>query len=95
MLGFREEDFWATTPRAFFNAWQAHNRVEEEKLKRGWEQARFITLGMVNCWSKHPVSAIQYCRFPWEQEVVDAEEGRQRFEWLVKRHKRIDERHGR
>jgi hypothetical protein len=96
VLKFREEDFWAMTPRAFFNAFEANNKREEERFKREWEQARFIAVAMVNCWAKKPVSPTDYCHFPWEKyEIADPDEARKSFEYWYNRFKRIDERHGR
>jgi hypothetical protein len=95
VLKMTENEFWGMTPRVFFNAFDAYIKQREQDIHISWEQARFIAVGMVNCFLKKPIKNINYVRFPWETSVADPDEAKRQFDYWVKRFDRIERRYGR
>jgi len=61
-----EDEFWAITPRAFFNAVEGFESLRRTDL----EIARLQTLFSVNVWSKKPIrDPRQLWKYPWETGV--------------------------
>jgi hypothetical protein len=87
-LGMSEEEFWDTTPRAFFNALEGFEFLRRTDL----EVARLQTLYSINVWAKNPVRDPKALwTYHWEKKMVTAnqiKEQRERGLKLVKKWQR-------
>jgi hypothetical protein len=60
-----EDEFWDTTPRAFFNAVEGHQAEKQMEF----EVMRLQALCGVNVWIKKPITdPKQLWKYPWEIE---------------------------
>ena len=90
-LGMTEEEFWDTTPRAFFNAIEGH-QIEREMM---FDVMRLQALCQVNTWSKKPITDPKNLwKYPWEVEhkIVDVEKQRARARRAAEKMERIEKR---
>ena len=83
-----EDEFWSTTPRAFFNALEGFEFLRRTDL----EVARLQTLYSINVWAKTPVRDPKALwQYPWEKKIItpeDIEERREKGLKLVKKWQR-------
>lgn len=94
-LGMGEEDFWGTTPRAFFNAVEGFESLRRSDL----EVQRLQTLYIINTWVKKPIrDPKKLWSYPWEKVIVSDKEralAQRKAKYLVQKFDRIEKRHGR
>jgi len=87
-----EEDFWSTTPRAFFNAVEGFESLRRADL----EIQRYQTFRIVGSWVKirRPQDLF---RFGWETKIISDNEralAQRKAQYLSRKFDRIEKRHG-
>jgi hypothetical protein len=90
-LGMTEDEFWDTTPRAFFNAVEGH--LAERQMT--FEVMRLQALCGVNVWTKKPITDPQRLwKYPWENErkEIDIEQQKKRAQRVKEKMERIEKR---
>ena len=89
-LGMTEEEFWDTTPRAFFNAVEGH--MAERQMT--FEVMRMQTI--YSGFFKKPITdPKQLWKYPWEMEPkkeIDIEKQRARAKRVMEKMERIEKR---
>jgi hypothetical protein len=89
-----EEDFWSTTPRAFFNAVEGFESLRRADL----EIQRLQTLYSINMWAKKPIrDPKKLWSYPWERQYVSDKEkalAQRKARYLTEKIERIEKRHG-
>ena len=93
-LGMSEDEFWGTTPRAFFNAVEGF----ESKRRVDLEIQRLQTLYFVNTWASKPIrDPKKLWAYPWETSSVSDKQramASHRARRLAEKFDRIEKRHG-
>jgi len=87
-----EEEFWGTTPRAFFNAVEGFESLRRADL----EVQRLQTFRIVGAWVKVRKPKDLYT-FPWEMAIVSDKEralAQRKARYLSEKFDRIEKRHG-
>ena len=94
-LGMTEENFWDTTPRAFFNAVEGFESLRRTDL----EVWRLQTLRSINMWAKKPISdPKKLWIYSWEVSIISDKQrqlAQRRAKYLSEKFDRIEKRHGR
>jgi len=94
-LGMTEENFWDTTPRAFFNAVEGFESLRRADL----ELQRLQTLYSINMWAKKPIrDPKKLWVYPWERIAISDKQrqlAQRRAKYLSEKFDRIEKRHGR
>jgi len=89
-----EEEFWGTTPRAFFNAVEGFESLRRADL----EVQRLQTLCIINMWAKKPIGdPKKLFTYPWERAIVSDKEralAQRKARYLSEKFDRIEKRHG-
>lgn len=89
-----EEQFWGTTPRAFFNAVEGFESLRRSDL----EVQRLQTLYHINMWAKKPIrDPKQLWSYPWEKQYISDKEralAQRKAKYLAQKFARIEKRHG-
>lgn len=89
-----EEEFWETTPRAFFNAVKGFESLRTTDL----EVQRLQTLYFVNMWAKRPIRDPKklwvYSHERVELTIGEKKLNERRAVYLLQKIKRFEERHG-
>lgn len=87
------DDFCRCTPEEFNETCKAYQHQRESDYKDGWEQTRTLATISVQPYAKRRLTAHSLLPFPWDdrrdrdekKEIVSAEEGKKRFEEIIKR----------
>ena len=93
-LCMTEDEFWGTTPRAFFNAVEGFESLQRRNL----EVQRLQTLCSINMWAKKPIrDPKKLWSYPWEKTVVSEKERalmQRKAKYLTEKITRWEKRHG-
>ena len=88
-----EEEFWDTTPRAFFNAVEGFMSLRKVDL----EVTRLQTLYLMNAWiSPQIMDPQKLWQYPWEdkKKAIDTGVQIERAKRVKDKFERIEKRHG-
>lgn len=69
-LRMSEEEFWNTTPRAFWNAYEKYYEREKVREQNEWERQRWSVWWLVNIQlsKENKLDLKGIAVFPWEDE---------------------------
>lgn len=87
-MGMSISDFCSCAPSEFNAIHECYRDARQEIMRQHWEQTRFMSVAILQPYSKKKLKASDLVLFPWEKKQLPEEEEtstQDRFEELMKK----------